>query len=764
MKNLMRAALVALGVCVGAHAVVAGAADNQVKTGDLIELPRDFSADGAFTVSIWARFPRGINPYANHMRAALCSKGTRLVEPPHEHFVLSLYGGRPEFKYFSEKGHWHGLMRNDVFWCGNGVRVKADDLPRVKPDTWFRVTGVFDHGVVALYLDDKLYLMSSNNPTPPRNTQPVKIGLTDSPFGTHAERFPGPLAFPRFLSRAQGADEIAADYAAERVQLPKKVPPFNRNLQTFDRRFPREEAYSRNLPTTLAPRSNCVVRLAQVGGVPRVTIDGVPQAAMAMLPYYNAGTNETVLSAREFAAYGIRFFSDIQFTEGKRNDWWLGEGVYDWPRFEARMRALVSAAPQGWVFPRVKCDPPDWWRAKHPTEFMGNGRVKPQSAAWRALYTRMLREVVTHVESSELAGYVMGYQFGAYVGSEWLIRTPESNPEDVADAVLLAASVIKDVTHNNKLTGIFFGYPCPDHAAFGRLLESPLIDYYCGPTAYYGRRGGEPGRFSSNAQASMRLHGRLYWDEADLRTSICRDVVDYRCADMDESVACVKRAIGWALTAGEEVWWFLIAGNACFHDERLMDAVAIGQREEALTLTRGSRPVEDIAYFEPPAGSYVQRSGKVNYDMLSGRLMPQTGYTYGTYVLADLLHADELPAHKLALVPAREALTPEQRAACEKLTRRGMKVHYMKTTPKPDELRTLAREAGAHAWIDSHDTFAAGRDYVMLHANEAGTKAIRLPQKCDVVEIFGTAEPRTGVTTITDTFRQGETKVYRLTP
>lgn len=735
-----------------------------VTVGDTLPLPPGFGTNGAFTVSIWGRFPRGVNARSPTLNAALLWNGTRANGQSVSQFALTLRAGRPEFKYFSPNGTWHGIMRNDVFWCGAGLRVPAKDLPRVENDTWFRVTGVYDHGTVALYLDDKPYLMTSNNVPAPANHLPVRIGVCESNFGGDMWNFPGRLALPRFVSRALNAAEIAADVATERPTLPRTIPPFDFNVPSMDDRLPREVAYAKTLPTRLPPRPNCVVKIAEAGGVPRVTIDGVPQAAMAMLPLYSAPTNETMRSARDFAAYGVRFFSDIQFSEGKRNDWWLGEGQYDWNRFEARMRALLAAAPNGWVFPRIKIDPPDWWRAANAGEFMSNARVTPNSAKWRALYTRMLRDVVAHIESSELAGYVMGYQFGAYVGGEWLVRTPESDPQDIADAILLAAGVIKEVTQGRKLTGLFFGYGVSDHEAFGRLLTSPLIDYYCGPTAYTGRRGGEPGRFSSNAQASMRLHGRLYWDEADLRTSICREVIDYRCADMDETVNCVKRAIGWMLTAGEEVWWFAIAGNECFHDERLMEAIGTGRQEEERTLLTGGRPVEDIAFFDPPY-SYARPGHYGNtQSALRSHDLPLSGYTYGTYALADLAFAERLPAHKLALVPRKASLTEAERAACATLAKRGMAVRHLETKPDLAQLRAWAQAAGAHRWIESDDTIAAGRGYLMVHARTAGVKTLHLPHPADVTEIYGTSAPRTGVTTFTDEIRRGETKIYRLSP
>lgn len=51
-------------------------------------------------------------------------------------------------------------------------------------------------------------------------------------------------------------------------------------------------------------------------------------------------------------------------------------------------------------------------------------------------------------------------------------------------------------------------------------------------------------------------------------------------------------------------------------------------------------------------------------------------------------------------------------------------------------LRHVAQNAGVHVFIDGDDNLYASRDVVSIHANHAGRKTIRLPQICDVVDVF----------------------------
>lgn len=54
----------------------------------------------------------------------------------------------------------------------------------------------------------------------------------------------------------------------------------------------------------------------------------------------------------------------------------------------------------------------------------------------------------------------------------------------------------------------------------------------------------------------------------------------------------------------------------------------------------------------------------------------------------------------------------------------------------PDLLRSLARAAGVHIYLESGDVLHANDGFVMLHTASAGEKTIRLPARADVVEVY----------------------------
>ena len=51
-------------------------------------------------------------------------------------------------------------------------------------------------------------------------------------------------------------------------------------------------------------------------------------------------------------------------------------------------------------------------------------------------------------------------------------------------------------------------------------------------------------------------------------------------------------------------------------------------------------------------------------------------------------------------------------------------------------IRDIARKEGVHIYIDTDENLHASNDIVSIHARSKGVKTIRLPRRCDVVEIY----------------------------
>ena len=692
--------------------------------------------DRAFTVHAWAALAPNAQPNDGY---TLMWKGSRNVQPNVAEYRLTVYFGSPSFTYFDDKGKWQGIMvgvTDRAYIAGKGFKRPLSEMPKFSPGAWRLVTAVYDHGRVALYLDDRLLAETKGNPPPPRNDFPAVAGISESPEGKPCWKMAGKIAFDRYEPRALTSADVAALYAREKALLPELPKPIEFPETSFATTLPRTAEYLKRMKESPPgrPGGNCVARVVRMGGAPRLEVDGKPFSAHAMMPSPHVPNAEATLACRDFAASGVKLFSNIFWTRGGYLPWWKGEGVYDWRLVDARFRAMIEAAPDGRVFPRLKMDPPEWWTKAHPKETQ-HDLVNPGSALWRDLRRRMLRDFVGHVEGSDYAAHVIGYHIGALFGTEWLTYPPtwEAGPK-IADALLDAARQIKELVGQRKIVGTFFGYDTPTHCDFHRVVSSPYIDFIAAPYVYDLRRGGEPGASQVFCRSSCRLHGKLFFDEADLRTHYARSGDYYRHDSKEESINAIKRTFGYSLATAQDAWWFLLAGNTIFHDADFMDVIARGTAELKRALKSGATKGADVAAFHRMGDS----AGDVHSPVRAFHVnvLPRCGAAYDTY-LAEDANAVGLPKYRVTFSPEDETLSLK-------------------------EVQSRIRKAGGHLFLDSGDVVYAGFGYLTVCASAPGRKTIRLPHACDVEEIFGASERRESVLTFEEEFRNGETKVYRL--
>ena len=155
--------------------------------------------------------------------------------------------------------------------------------------------------------------------------------------------------------------------------------------------------------------------VVDVAGVPRFAIDGKPMPATAAMPRPQGNPGDAESQLRAFRDAGVTLFSDVWTMNDRRyapRHWWIDDGEYDFKAFDLLARALVAAAPDGFVFPRIKIDPPPKWAAAHPEEMASPLEARLSSARWRDLYRRMLSDMVAHVERSDYADRVVGWRGG----------------------------------------------------------------------------------------------------------------------------------------------------------------------------------------------------------------------------------------------------------------------------------------------------------------------------------------------------------------
>ena len=150
-----------------------------------------------------------------------------------------------------------------------------------------------------------------------------------------------------------------------------------------------------------------------------------------------------------------------------------------------------------------------------------------------------------------------------------------------ADTIDFFCSVVKEHSGGNLLAGAFYGYIHmltkveKGHFALADLLHSPHIDFIASTHG-----NGAPGRGwpFGTAIDSIRLHGKLFFSEADVRTCLSRPMGEtlpqavshnayYRgdawkaLPSMELSLSALKKACARVLTGRNGVWWFDMFGG-----------------------------------------------------------------------------------------------------------------------------------------------------------------------------------------------------------
>ena len=564
--------------------------------------------------------------------------------------------------------------------------------------------------------------------------------------------------------------------------------------------------------------------VVDVGGVPRIAINGEIVAVNAVMPNPREDIGSAAGVLEDFAAAGVRFSSVM-------GEWWLGEGEYDWEAFDQMAKVVTHSLGGGFFFPRIGLNPPDKWIKAHPEETFA-GKVNPRSLKWRKLYRGMLRDLIAHVESSSYADKLIGYHLGALHCGEWIVYpvdrklipsvngdpkavfpTLEATAERrkfirnlsdaVADAVVDAATFVKQATDGKKLVGAFMGYFAASHESMMLVFQSGKVDFIAAPPRYFSaRETGFGGRSQMYYQASCRLHGCVFFEETDFRTflSIQKFAPEgvTRRRPLDESVDILRRSVGKMLAGGWQNWWFLLSGNHCYDHPRLMSVIRRSAELQCETLMRDKWEPAEVAVFTS-AGEYLSSTMteriepcdtlKTDFHEFT---LPACGTPFDSYELTDLLHP-KLPEYKVYIFPNALTLTEPLRAKMRELAMKPDRtvlwfrapgyyrdategfenVHaltnetrgvFFADAPKPGVLREVIRKAGVHVWIDTSDVIAQGRGFLTVHASTDGEKVLRLPRRSDVQEVFGSSPKKSGVTEIREFLKRGQTRVWRMTP
>jgi len=253
--------------------------------------------------------------------------------------------------------------------------------------------------------------------------------------------------------------------------------------------------------------------------------------------------------------------------------------------------------------------------------------------------------------------------------SQRLIDFYEFYPTVTARAILHFARVVKRASEGQMLAGVFYGYapqygplaPESQHLALATVLASPDVDFLCSPAMYSERQPGGTTNFMSLTD-TVQLHGKFWFDEADIRTHLQDDKVG-RCATMEETLGVLKREYGAVRAHGVGMWWFDMASGWFSAPEiRALFADMDRHGSAALRGDPGPRFAPEIAVFLDEKSAFRQRLGGGQFwhfgitMQIAG--LRRVGAPVACHLLSDLGSA---PDYKVNLLLNATDLTPAQR-------------------------------------------------------------------------------------------------------
>ena len=249
----------------------------------------------------------------------------------------------------------------------------------------------------------------------------------------------------------------------------------------------------------------------------------------------------------------------------------------------------------------------------------------------------------------------------------------------VSSTVSRFAKAARGALKSPKLLGFFNGYSTwhddlsnQGFYDFKTVISDPNVDFVAAPMCYINRRARYAGDYMNGYQATIALHGKLYYDEADMRTCYSLEKTAYKLPTMEETRHVHYRAWGNAMTQGVNLWWMLLSGNSTFHDPLIMGDIANMMKHEPEIISKDRTKTAEIAVLcDEESMHYINGFHKQfhAYNREARERLAHIGAPIDFYLMSDIANV-KMPDYKIYVFLNAFYITPEQRKIIhEKLAR-----------------------------------------------------------------------------------------------
>ena len=517
------------------------------------------------------------------------------------------------------------------------------------------------------------------------------------------------------------------------------------------------------------------------------------------------------------------------------------KGSPDFSPLDEAVGKILDACPDAYIIPRVNISMPQWWLDENPdsVNIKDDGTVCRESfysQKWRTDAEKMLREFIRYVNTTDYASHIIGYQIAGgnteewfhfdlnggycknaengfkafleeyypdveykglpdisklnkntnYFKDEYLTRYLEYASFAIADAITYLARAAKEETGGNVVVGSFYGYslevtnPLQGAHALKVLLEDKNIDFICSPNSYIGVRAFDCDWTEMYPADSVRLHGKMCFQECDIRTHLTvhlnekdpytdpqhllRDHIWDGVETKEQAVNNIRKSFSRQLIKGNGLWWFDMWGG-WFADSDIMNEMRQYRDIYTQSLAAANRTSKsEIAVFvDESAYKYMTNCGLRNVIYNQRKELGQIGTSYDIY---DVFDFEEVCGKYKAVIFMSGTKTENMKKALSVCKDKDIP-YLLSTSLKQEfsvkELRAFCEKNGVHVYCETNDIVYINNNYAAVCALSDGEKTIRLDREYTVSKLIGEADFETVRSdSFTISMKKGEAILFRL--
>ena len=374
---------------------------------------------------------------------------------------------------------------------------------------------------------------------------------------------------------------------------------------------------------------------------------------------------------------------------------------------------------------------------------------------------------------------------GPYHEDDLLALYLEFANRSVAELICSLCGAVKKETKGRLVIGTFYGYslevssPLWGTHALKTILGCKNVDFLCSPNSYIGTRDVNLDWTEMYPADSVRLHGKLCMQECDVRTHLtkplCEAAPEYDpenrytapiwqgLADRSQSLNMIRKSFGRQLVKGNGFWWFDMWGG-WYHDPALLTELNHLRKIYTDSLTKKDRKsLAELAVFvDESAYRYMTDCALRSAAFVQRGPLGHFGAPYDAYDVSDFPSVFQKYKAVLFLSACKTGYMRRALRLCAAYDVPYLSITESKTWYTAQELRDFCDKTGVHIYSRTNDLLYVNKNYLVLHASEAGEKAIVFKETYSYRELL-TEKGSVDSGTILKAFMQaGETKLFEL--